>query len=421
MESSNNKLAYGLMAAFYALVIFSLLTGGLVMLLAAVISALEDDLTTGMPAALLGASMVGASLLLVAPLYVNALAIFSDEESSLLQWRVDDRWLLPALAVLWAGCLAAGYYSPDLAPADWVILPIANLGAMGLPILLFARLAVRGLPILSVRRSWNMVGLGMTAGPLVILLAELMIILGLIAAFFFYVGITPGMAGVVDNWAAEVERVSEMEAYHMFMRWLFMPTTLFGVFGFLSVLVPLVEEALKPIGLWLTGNRSFTPTEGFVMGALSGAGYALFESLGANAGAAPEWVNLALGRSGASLLHIFNSAMMGWALVSAFRERKFIRLGLVYTLTIITHGIWNAIGVLFGLLSLPELRAFIPPAMKSAVPYEYVLLGIALLLLAALVAMNHQLARQHVENEYNGSPLPEGSPDTTETDINQGS
>ncbi len=406
---NNRNIAYSLAAAFFALTMVSLLTGGLVGLLAATISALEDDIVTGMPIAMLGSGMVFSSLVLLIPLYLSVHTIFSEEDSRLFGWHVDDRIVLPLLTGLWAGSLTLGYYSPDLAPADWLLLPLANLGAVAFPIILFTRLALHKLPWNSIRRGWNTLGLGMTLGPLVIIIAELMVVAFLMGLGLLYLGLTPGMAEQMTNWAAQMEQTSELEFFNQFIRWLFSPMTLFGVISFMSVIVPAIEEALKPIGVWLTGGRLLSTTDGFVLGVLSGAGFSLFESLGASAGAggdAAAWLELVVGRSGTSLLHIFNCGLVGWGLAGAFQERKYIRLGLLFTASILIHGLWNTASILHGLLTIQEFKAYIPSYLKTGIPFEYILVGLVLIMLAGLVAINIHLQPAATDEaiEYNSAP-----------------
>jgi hypothetical protein len=88
-----------------------------------------------------------------------------------------------------------------------------------------------------------------------------------------------------------------------------------------------------------------TPRQGFAMGVLGGAAYALVESLGMSPGL-PEASNLlSIVRAGTDLVHIVTTGLMGWALVSAWRERKYLQLGITYLLVIVIHGMWNALAL----------------------------------------------------------------------------
>jgi len=58
------------------------------------------------------------------------------------------------------------------------------------------------------------------------------------------------------------------------------PSVLISVLLMVSGVVPLIEELVKPLGLWVLVGKKLTPAQGFVGGLLCGAAFALLESLG---------------------------------------------------------------------------------------------------------------------------------------------
>ena len=119
-------------------------------------------------------------------------------------------------------------------------------------------------------------------------------------------------------------------------------------------------------GLWGFAGKPLTPAEGFTMGAICGATFALFESLGMfiSPGVAEGWGLLILGRTGTGILHTVTSAVMGWGLAAAWSQRKYWSLGASYLIAISLHGIWNLFGILsgFGYADQPG-RACVRPAI----------------------------------------------------------
>jgi RsiW-degrading membrane proteinase PrsW (M82 family) len=97
-----------------------------------------------------------------------------------------------------------------------------------------------------------------------------------------------------------------------------------------------------------------SPAQGFTLGALSGAGYALIETIGVSSQTV-EWASLLFSRIGTGLLHITTSALMGAAIVLAWRERRYLRLIGTYFLALTLHGLWNTFAILFSFSSLAEL------------------------------------------------------------------
>ena len=124
------------------------------------------------------------------------------------------------------------------------------------------------------------------------------------------------------------------------------PGVLFIGLAFISVLVPLVEETLKPIGVWFLAGQKITPAQGFGYGVISGAGFGLFENLGNTSGGGEVWAVLAASRITTLLLHCFTAGLVGWALASAWSQRRYLRLGITFIIAVLVHGLWNGMAVL---------------------------------------------------------------------------
>jgi hypothetical protein len=268
-----------------------------------------------------------------------------------------------------------------------------NVAAISLPIWIIARLATNGLDTGSGMRRWGTFSLGMTLGPMLLFLAE---ILAVVVIFFFiilWVLLTPGMAQDLQIQADRLRLLAnEKEILRIILPYLLNPFFILSVLGFFSVLVPVIEEAGKPIGVWLGANFIMTPQQGFALGALSGAAYALVESLGNSASAAGMWQTLITARVGTDVVHILNSALMGWALVDAWHNRKFLKLGLTYLAVIFIHGLWNAASLCYGLGSLkdsaPDLPAWV--GMLSTLSIG-IMIALTAIMLIVTVVMNFKL------------------------------
>jgi hypothetical protein len=143
------------------------------------------------------------------------------------------------------------------------------------------------------------------------------------------------------------------------------PATLLAVLFVAAGIVPLIEETLKPIGLWLLAGRCLTPAEGFTGGILSGAGFALFENLGNASIGGEGWSTLVTVRISTVLLHVLTTGLTGWALASAWSEKRYLRLGLAFAISVVLHGLWNGMAVLsVAAFQLPEPLS-IPPAFRT--------------------------------------------------------
>jgi hypothetical protein len=153
---------------------------------------------------------------------------------------------------------------------------------------------------------------------------------------------------------------------------------------YISVLVPLVEEFLKPAVLWFTIGRKFTPQEGFLVGAASGAGYALFENLTIGA-MADAWTLVTVTRIGTAAIHIITSGLVGWGITSAISDRKFGRFVGALLSAVILHGVWNGLNILTALADLPSSGIVLGDFPTRLA--EYAPVGLVLLALGSFVGL----------------------------------
>ncbi len=63
-------------------------------------------------------------------------------------------------------------------------------------------------------------------------------------------------------------------------------------------------------------------------------------------------MGLVLGRTGTGILHTVNTGLVGWALASTWRDRRYLRLAGAYLLAAGLHGLWNVFGALMALPAL---------------------------------------------------------------------
>ena len=81
-----------------------------------------------------------------------------------------------------------------------------------------------------------------------------------------------------------------------------------------SAVAPLVEEGVKPLGAVLLMRRVRTPASAFLMGVAAGVGFDILETVGYIGMGEADWVDVAIGRVGAGLLHGVGAGMaaLGW-------------------------------------------------------------------------------------------------------------
>lgn len=288
-----------------------------------------------------------------------------------------------ALLLLWIAALVTGWLAQERLPSGWQYLP--TLAAFGLPPFLLLRLGLRNWTWPPGWQGWSAFGLGLSLVPLLLIILELLAGAGIILIALL---LKPQLMETIPQLAAQVEAaLTPEEALALLIPYLQQPGVLLGVFALLSVIAPLLEEALKPLGLWLLAGEIEHPAHGFALGALSGAAFTLLEGIGNIPAAGTDWALIAIGRLGTSLMHMLTSGLLGWALVGAWQKRRFGQLALAYGLVVLMHGFWNGLNIVNILGQLTDKPR---PWTQASLP---ALIGLAILLLPAYLLAARAAAR----------------------------
>jgi hypothetical protein len=294
-------------------------------------------------------------------------------------------WIV-GLAVFPIG-LAIGVLAFENGVLPGLLGPAAHLLAAGAPVLFVASLILRrGTPI-SARRRWGHFLAGLWVTPPLSLILELISLFpaGLVIA----AGLSFSPEGLDLLRAFVFSDVgSEAEAFELAGQLLSQPIVLLVLIGFLSGVVPAIEEALKTIAIWPLLLRPLSRGQAFLGGALGGAGYALFESLFLPQ-PGEEWLVTMLARTGTPLIHAFNTGIVSLGLAEAFRRKRWFRLPIAYAIAIVLHGLWNFFAIGLGLSSFGTEAGFglLNPETLDTLAYlgGFGLLGLAALSLVGLV------------------------------------
>ncbi|OIR22069.1 MAG: hypothetical protein BEU02_00475 [Marine Group III euryarchaeote CG-Epi5] len=144
-----------------------------------------------------------------------------------------------------------------------------------------------------------------------------------------------------------------------------------------SIIAPLVEELLKPIGLLFLIKRLKTPYEGVLYGVACGMGFAIIENMlyelfiliwyGPDA-----WTLNAFVRGiGSTVLHAVGPAAIGFAIAYSKQMNKPLKLNLLYAYIFgfVMHAAWNGFATL--------------PFLKSGQSWEY----LSYLLIAIMIVL----------------------------------
>jgi RsiW-degrading membrane proteinase PrsW (M82 family) len=347
-----------------------------------------------LPGVSLAIGAVGLSLLLLPSTVLALLRLLGSDLAERTRLKVKLGWWPLAAALLLLVVLLLGNWAVASGSIEWLALPVLHFLAVGLPILLLVYLGMRRLPPGSLQRRWGLFDSGLALSPLLIIIAEMVVLAVFAAGGVVWITTQPELMDVLRDLASQMTSgVVPDKFVELIGPLLLRPGFIAAAFVFVALIVPLIEEALKPVGMWFLHGRLQGPAAGFVAGLLSGAGYAMFESLVAFNGG-EEWVPVTMARMGTAVVHITVSGLVGWALVGAWRQRRYLALAGTYLAAVAIHGTWNAMTVILvvdGMAAAQPEPVSMPAisALASAAPF--ILIGLGLLCITLLMVWNRRL------------------------------
>ncbi|MCX8061946.1 MAG: PrsW family intramembrane metalloprotease [Anaerolineales bacterium] len=249
--------------------------------------------------------------------------------------------------------LLGGYWLSTHAIMAYLLLPLLHILAIGTPIAVVLEISLTGLSGVSPQRKWSALSVGMTLSPFLIFIVEIIALIFPLVLFALWTSLDPERL-IKLNQLAETFRqplTNPETLLDTLKPYLADSSLVLTILIFVGLIVPLIEELIKPVGVWFLYGRTQGTLDGFVAGALCGAGYALLESfmLGSSKS---DWLFAVLGRSGTGAIHIFASALVGATLTEVWRNQRYLHLVLAYLIAVFFHGIWNSFAILMALRSV---------------------------------------------------------------------
>ncbi len=302
--------------------------------------------------------------------------------------------LLPLLWVVLA-ILAALFYDGD---GVLIYAPALHFLAVALPLYLLVRAAANRISLGSPLRAWSVLGSSMSLSLAVAIALEIAVLaIVVIAAASVTAVVHPAALDDILSLLNKLESATDLESLLSSLAPIIEhPLTLVAALFFLSGFTPLIEEFAKSLGVWLVSGRLSSPAQGFALGALSGAGFALVESLSASLSPDESWAFAFAARAFSGLMHVLAAGLMGLGVAYARLEKRYARLAGLALLAALIHAAWNAGAVLVAIGSLRITLA------DPEIDLAGTLLGMAGLLLllfmaasmaVGLLVLNARLAR----------------------------
>ena len=265
-------------------------------------------------------------------------------------FRVKWLWLWGLLYVL-ALVLGQLILAADLLPV--LLFPPLHVVVAILPPLILLMLVALGLRWPA---RWRDIVLQTSSGALLsaalAFTLEAVFVLGLLFVVFAAIAVQPGGTDLLELLAERLQDPSWLQDPASQASLSRSPLIVAGIFFVLAVLVPIIEESVKTVGVGLMSYRRPTISEAFLWGVACGAGFALVENLFNTTGGLDVWAPMSLLRLGAALLHCFTGGLMGLAWYFSIGEGRWVRALALFFASVGIHAVWNALAAGMTLVSL---------------------------------------------------------------------
>lgn len=259
--------------------------------------------------------------------------------------------------VIFAAVIGGIIAYTEIAWLNWIILPASTILVIVPPIWMLFGVGTNGIDLGPRWRFFSVLGLGMTVGPMLMIILEIILLVVIILAGFIYLAVQkPDLFQEIINLTQQLQNETNPDfILNSVAPYVANSAVIATLLGYIAFLVPMIEELLKPLAVWIFAKKIESPAQGFAMGMLSGGAFALLESLNASGDGSVSWPIIVSIRAGTSLLHMTASGLVGWGIVSAFQEKKAGHFFAAYFSAVAIHGIWNACAVGAGISTIGEL------------------------------------------------------------------
>jgi len=290
-------------------------------------------------------------------------------------------WLLLLLFLL---ALALGQLVLSLSILPVLTFPLLHVAASVIPPLFIVALVGRALGKDS---TWRDVVLQMSGGaflaaPLAFIL-EAATILSITIAALTGLALQPGGQDLLTTASSYLQAPTGFQDPAALATALLTPATVAAILALVAGLIPLIEEAIKTIGVGLATYRRPSPRQAVLWGLAAGAGFSAAEGLLNSAGGLGAWLPTVLLRIGTTLLHCLTGALMGLAWYQVITANRWARSLGLYLLSVSLHGLWNVLAAVMALVSVTASSSGTDGESRVAIAFS----TLAALLLLAMLAL----------------------------------
>ena len=344
----------------------------------------------------------GLMFLLLIPMLVNVILVLLGKEPLAWPARLHMRASGVAL-LLWPLLFWVGTFLAERVDLAWALLPPLQTLLVFIPLWWLIETGLRLLKMKHTHTEWSVIGVSMLVTPSLMVFIEVLAFGLALVGFLVWAATRPEIMAELQQFGLRIANapMDDPEVLdRILMPYLQKPGVITGALFMVSGVIPFIEEIFKPLALWFLIPRRLTPREGFAMGMVSGAVFALIESLGNLINPlADMWSTVMIGRLGTGLLHTLTSALVGWGIASAWTHRRVLRLFLAYLGAVALHAVWNSFALVMGFspLVVPSAGSGLSEVYTQGAKFApYVLAVLSALMLFLLISRSYKLGQEAV-------------------------
>ena len=267
-----------------------------------------------------------------------------------MQGKIQERKDKPVTGWMYIGllfpiALGLGYLAFNQSVLPSILGPLAHISAATIPVVFALAILLRKGSLISAKRAWGHFLAGLWASPMVAFIVEILAAIPLLIIVFLILFQEMNSRGLIENFTRP-EQWTEPYLVSQVQEFTNQPLILFLITVFLIIFVPMVEEAIKTIGVWPIIRRGFTQYQAFIGGAIAGAGYGLFEAFFLGQPGV-SWVPVMIARAGATMMHMITTALTSLGIARARESGRWSDALRYYFGAVFLHSLWNisALGV----------------------------------------------------------------------------
>lgn len=298
-------------------------------------------------------SIVALSLALGGSLVFQAVGSLTKRPSSVFRTPSPAIFLLAFLAVvLWGALIALGASQVRL------LFPIPYVLGIALPIVWLLAVVGNRLVRRGVLVTWRETILQLASGAFAVIsvavVLEVVAVVAMILTALIVIAIMPGGAATLRAWAVALQDPAWLDDPNQVRNVILSPGVAIGLYLLVALVIPLIEELLKAIGVVFMSYRHPSQAQALWWGLLGGAGFALTEGLlNTNLAAGDmSWITIAPLRFGTSVLHCCTGALMGLGWYALIARGRWQEWGTRYLQAVGLHFAWNTVALTLAFVSL---------------------------------------------------------------------